>query len=103
MVPTRNGQTAVGFSPPKGMQSVKLITLHRSIGWRSTNPPSGDPPNRVEVDVKATSTLRLGQLLVQLRQAEGQLLRLLDQRVAIGAEHVGQVVAGLLVDGDAER
>ena len=46
---------------------------------------------------------RLGQLLVQLRQAERQLLRFFDQGVAVGAEHVREVVAGLTVDGDAER
>src|SRR5690606_3767030 len=51
----------------------------------------------------AGKTSALRQLLVQLRQAERELLRLLDQGVAVGAEHVGQVVAGLAVDGDAER
>src|SRR5690606_24032335 len=51
----------------------------------------------------AGKTSALRQLLVQLRQAERELLRLLDQGVAVGAEHVWQVITGLAVDGDAER
>src|SRR5690606_10025256 len=51
----------------------------------------------------AGKTSALRQLLVQLRQAEWQLLRLLDQGVTIGPEHIRQVIASLAVDGDTER
>src|SRR5690606_16335626 len=78
------------YGPAPGAKTMHLVG--RSAPFR--------PPIAARTTPRPALLLR--QLPIELRQAERQLLRVVDQGVAVHPEHIRKVIPRLAIDGDAE-